>query len=108
MTVSPGERHNYLAVRLSRYRAKDPYITGNISLSEESRWIGRNSPSLESKNDDMFEVEIPGYDLRKILLARDPVCAAQAFAVQVRGILATLRGQRMCPNCPHCAESELQ
>ena len=27
MTVSPGERHNYLAVRLSRYRATDPYVT---------------------------------------------------------------------------------
>ena len=26
MTISPGERHNYLAIRLSRYRRKDPYI----------------------------------------------------------------------------------
>ena len=23
MTITPGERHNYLAIRLSRYRAKD-------------------------------------------------------------------------------------
>ena len=26
MTVSPGERHNYLAIRLSRYRVFDPYM----------------------------------------------------------------------------------
>ena len=27
MTITPGERHNYLAIRLSRYRGRDPYIT---------------------------------------------------------------------------------
>ena len=26
MTVSPGERHNYLAIRLSRYRRNDPFM----------------------------------------------------------------------------------
>ena len=26
MTISPGERHNYLAIRFSRYRNDDPYV----------------------------------------------------------------------------------
>ena len=26
MTVTPGEHHGYLSIRLSRYRARDPYI----------------------------------------------------------------------------------
>ena len=26
MTISPGERHNYLAIRLSRYRQRDPFV----------------------------------------------------------------------------------
>ena len=30
MTVTPGERRNYLAIRLSRYRASDPYITDKL------------------------------------------------------------------------------
>ena len=27
MTISPGERHNYLAIRLSRFRKDDPFAT---------------------------------------------------------------------------------
>ena len=26
MTISPGERHNYLAIRLCRYRGGDPFV----------------------------------------------------------------------------------
>ena len=51
-------------------------------------------------------VDIPDYDLRKLLLAKDPLCAMDAFAVQVLVVLASLLGMRMCPDCPHCAECE--
>ena len=44
-TISPGERHNYLAVRLSRYRRHDP-CTAAMS-EEELRCIGPDHPSLE-------------------------------------------------------------
>ena len=37
--------------------------------------------------------------------ARDPLAATLAFAVQVRLVLATVLGIRMCPECPHCAET---
>ena len=49
---------------------------------------------------------IPDYDLRELLLAKDPLCAVDAFAVQVLVVLASLLGMRMCPDCPRCAECE--
>ena len=99
MTISPSERHSYLAVRLSRYRPDDPFAR------DAFQWIGPDKPSLEPSPEDEFEVDIPGYDLRRILLARDPLAAANAFFVQIRTVLATVLGLRMCPFCPHCASS---
>ena len=117
MTISPGERHNYLAIRLSRYRNRDPYITQGDSAERE--WIGTDRPSLQANEGDRFQLpsleanehdeikfEVPGYDLRRLIQARDPLAPALAFAVQVRCVLATLFGIRMCPDCPHCAEGE--
>ena len=99
MTISPSERHNYLAIRLSRYRKDDPFV------AKSTKWIGSDEPSLEPSPDDEYEVNIPGYDLRRILMAEDPLAAANAFFVQIRTILATVLGIRMCPHCPHCSES---
>ena len=105
MTISPGERHNYLAIKLSRYRARDPYIDAAADQQEKA-WVGVDKPKLEAKEDDLFEIEVPGYDLRKLILARDPLAAMLAFTVQVRVILATLLGVRMCHLCPECGCSE--
>ena len=104
MTISPGERHNYLAIRLSRYRSRDPCITHGDTLGEAD-WTGTDKPSLRAADDDVFEIEVPGYDLRRLIQARDPLACANAFSVQVRCVLATLLGLRMCPRCPHCCES---
>ena len=102
MTVSPGERHNYLAIRLSRYRQNDPFITSRCSDAASHRpWASRNKPSLEPKADDEVNIDIPGYDLRRLILARDPLAAVNAFMIQIRTILATVLGVRMCPLCPH-------
>ena len=106
MTFSPGERHNHLAIRLSRYRAMDPYLSCQQDGSGEANWIGKDSPSLEAKVDDCFEIQVPGYDLRRFIQARDPLAPALAFAVQVRVKLATLFGIRMCSRCPHCCMSD--
>ena len=105
MTISPGERHNHLAIRLSRHRRLDPYVQGEESSRvQERRWIGQDAPSLEARASDRFEIEVPGYDMRRLILAQDPLAAVLAFSVQVRAILAPLFGIRMCPDCPHCAE----
>ena len=106
MTVTPGERHNYLAIKLSRYREKDPYIAAGANDSLERLWIGSDGPSIQAAEEDVFEVNVPGYDLRRMIQARDPLACAMAFAVQIRRVLATLFGIRMCPKCPHCAESD--
>ena len=104
MTISPGEPRNYLAIRLSRYRSRDPFITHGDTRGEAD-WIGADKPSLRAAEDDIFESEVPGYDLRRLIQARDPLACANAFSVQVRCVLATLLGLRMCPLCPHCCES---
>ncbi len=107
MTLSPGERHNYLAILLSRHRAQDPYVVSEgLWRDQQRRRIGQDAPSLEATPTDRFEVEVPGYDLRRLMLAQDPLAATLAFSVQVRALLAPLYGIRMCPDCPHCAESD--
>ena len=58
---------------------------------------------MQPSSDDAFEMQIPGYDLRRILLAEDPLAAANAFFVQIRTVFATVLGLRMCPFCPRCA-----
>ena len=73
MTVSPGERRNYLAIRLSRYRQQDPFIAADTDAAKEQRPLaGKDRPSLEPEELDEFHVEVPGYDLRRLLLAQDP------------------------------------
>ena len=103
MTISPGERHNYLSIRLSRYRKDDPYAD-----DAHRPWIGKDKPSLQPEHNDTFGFEIPGYDLRKLMLAGDPLAAVNAFFVQIRCILATVLGIRMCPQCPHCTNPPCQ
>ena len=103
ITVSPGERHNYLAIRVSRYRGLDPCL---LFRDDGGKWAAKDKPSLEPNEEDEFYVEIPGYDLRRLLQAEDPLAAANAFVVQIRVILATVLGIRMCPHCPHCSNTE--
>jgi len=98
LTMSPSERHNYLACRLSRYRQEDPYAAS----SQTQAWCGAEVPSLEPSAEDEFEVHIPGFDTRRLLMAADPLAAVNAFFIQVRTVLATMLGIRMCPLCPHC------
>ena len=97
-TLSPSERQNHLACRLSRYRRCDPYA----ACDPTKRWCGADSPSLEPNADHIFDVHIPGFDARRILLAADPLAAVNAFFIQIRTVLATMLGVRMCPYCPHC------
>ena len=81
-------------------------MCASTDVAKEQRpWASKDCPSLEPAPGDEFYIEVPGYDLRRLLLAQDPLCAANAFFVQVRVILATVLGIRMCPHCPHCARS---
>lgn len=81
-------------------------MSAETEASREQRpWACKDSPSLEADEVDEFHINVPGYDLRRLLQAQDPLAAANAFFVQIRVILATVLGIRMCRHCPHCARS---
>jgi hypothetical protein len=111
MTVTPSERHSGLAIRLSRYRRTDPGITS--SAQDFLPWIGHNRPSLmaasrglQKQPDEEEElVDLPDYDLRRLMTARDPLAALNAFWVVIKVVLPLLYGLRMCPDCPKCVTS---
>jgi len=100
MTISPSERHSGLALRLSRYRRSDPLVKAGVA-SGEAEWIGFDAPRLAPERGNVV-IELPEYDLRRLMHARDPLCVVDAFKVYVRVALARLVGMRMCPDCPHC------
>ena len=108
VTVTPSERHSGLIIRLSRYRRNDPGIV--FSRPEFTPWIGKDSPSLQRERADgeheTVEIDLPEYDLRKLMTSKDPLACVHAYDVAVRLILPALYGLRMCPECPHCALSE--
>ena len=66
-------------------------------------WIGHDRPSLEADDEELYEtatVDLPNYDLRKLLTTRDNLCSVEAFNVAIRVIVAQLYGLRMCPEVP--------
>ena len=50
--------------------------------------------------------ELPLYDERRALLARDPLACAEGFRTLVMLTLRHLFGVRYCPDCPNCARSD--
>ena len=105
MTVTPSERHSGLAIHLSRYRRNDPAI--QIANPEFLPWIGPDAPSLQAAGpmdaDETVTLELPEYDLRRLMTSRDCLCSVNAYKVSITVIVARLFGLRMCPECPHCA-----
>ncbi len=106
MTVTPSERHSGLMIRLTRYRRSDPAVT--CGKPEFLPWVGYDAPSLQTREGDIESetIELPEYDLRREMTARDPLCCSSAFRVAITVLVASLFGLRMCPDCPHCATSE--
>ena len=107
ITVTPSERHSGLAVRLFRYRRNDPAIVH--SGEKFQNYIGFNYPSIyfdDAETWDSANIDLPEYDTRRAITGRDPLCALQAFWVNLCVILPNLYGYRMCPNCPNCVESD--
>ena len=109
MTFTPSERHSGLTIRLSRGRCTDPAYTG--TAQDLQPWIGFNEPSLQPKEDKNEEgetciVDLPEYDTRRLIAARDPLCCVYAFQVVTRVVFPSCYGFRMCPRCPHCATGD--
>ena len=91
ITISPTTRHNTLCIKFSRYRAADP------GGAEEG---ARDRPKLWDTAE--ANIEVPPYDTRRQLTARDPWAVVLSFQTVVRCIFAKLLGIRMCFRCPAC------
>ena len=110
LTLSPNERYSSLALRLSRYRVNDPLVRNYQGVDAPSlrRCAGKDYPSLctppsaRCRDPDDVVIDLPMYDIRRALLAKDPVCIVHAFHTYIRFVLARLLGIRMCPLCPRC------
>ena len=55
--------------------------------------------SVEVKVDDLLGA-LPASDVRRKIVARDPLACVYGFHVLCRVALSTLFGVRVCPNCP--------
>ena len=116
MTISPNPQMSALTLRLSRYRDNDPYI--QYSDAQTQQLAKDNAPKLEAKRrrlvsmrpscadtNDFAEIDIPIYDERLKMTARDPLAIIEGYRIEVILRLAALLGVRMCPNCPRCNHS---
>jgi hypothetical protein len=109
LTISPNERYSSLVLRVSRYRKNDPLLLHSqlADVAALRQCASKDYPSLcaprgRSENDEDVVVDIPMYDMRRALLAKDCVSIVTAFQVYIRIVLARLLGVRMCPLCPQC------
>ena len=111
-TVTPSERHYGLAIRLFRGRRSDPAYA--CAEKEFLPFLDHNIPSLcppevtpETVTFGLpVDADLPDYDLRRLITARDPLCCVNAFLVACKVELPSLYEFRMCPKCPHCATSK--
>ena len=71
-------------------------------MQEQLRQEEEDEEEEEERDMEGVEIDVPDYELRRLILARDPLCTVDAFKVLVRVVLAQLLGMRMCPDCPHC------
>ena len=81
------------------------------SLAAQRQCLGYNYPSLcpEEKDSVAGEtviIDLPEYEARRTITARDPLCCVYAFHVTTRVVLPALYGFRMCPECQHCATGD--
>ena len=102
-TISPSSRHSGLCIRLTRYRECDPVLQTWSAADPDLRpWHKRQQPRLwasKAQKPGDASVELPEYDLRALLLARDPWAVVSAFKASIKYILA--------PRC-NCHEEACQ
>ncbi|CAK0893135.1 unnamed protein product [Prorocentrum cordatum] len=112
VTFSPDEGHNLLMVRLSRTRRQDP-VHKAADDEAQSRLAGgrgwpRVAPDMDGLQMDLpmaaGEAEVPPWNERRRILARDPMASVDGFRILVDAALRHLFGVRICPNCPRCNE----
>ena len=113
VTFSPDEKHNLLMIRLSRTRKKDPVLLHDpaAALFGDLRAprLGQAAYTMHDGDDvwlalspEDLQAQIPDYDTRRALIAKDSLASVEGFRVMVLLAYEHLFGMRVCPNCPHC------
>jgi len=104
ITISPSARHSGMCIRLSRYRDCDPSLFYDSDDRPGLRpWHEVQRPNIWGSNaDNTVVIDVPEYDIRKKMTARDPWAVIQNFLHSLKGMLPRLLGMRMCPECPRC------
>ena len=106
LTFSPSERDTTLMLRLARARRSDPAIAQEGS----KKFQARDEPDLEVEfcrlDPEALAAELPPYDERRAMLARDPLACLEGFKTLVQLALRHLLGVRFCPCCPDCVTSD--
>ena len=103
LTITPSERHGGQVWRLSRYRRNDPAMQ-HVVGDDFKKWIGYDQPSLFT--DEAAEIDLPDYDTRREMSAKDPLACVYGFRVMAEVVMPSLMGMRMCPQCPDCVLSK--
>ena len=105
VTFSPDEAHQMLYVRMARARCSDPVR----AAAWDQDWnVGdRDYPPVDNDTTWPIHVEtfrrlVPGWDLRRQALARDPLASVDGFRMIAMLVLEHLFGVKTCPACPDC------
>ena len=105
VTFSPDEAHQMLYVRMARTRCSDPVR----AAPWDQDWnVGdRDYPPVDNDTTWPIHIEtfrrlVPGWDLRRQALARDPLASVDGFRMLALLLLEHLFGVRTCPACPDC------
>ena len=113
VTFSPDEKHNLLMLRLSRTRKNDPVLLHDAAAALygdlKAPRLGQTSYTQHGSDDvflalspETLKAEVPDYDTRRALIARDSLASVEGFRIMVLLAYKHLFGMRVCPNCPHC------
>ena len=103
VTFSPSDRDTTLMLKLARARQSDPAIAANKTKTFQSRQkVELDVEFYNLSGEDLLD-ELPDYDDRKKILARDPLACSEGFQTLVLLALKHIFGVRYCPDCPHCA-----
>ena len=100
VTFSPDEKHNLLMLRLHRSREHDP-----VHLVDENnkRYGQRTEPPLDMEVSlDVLGAQLPTYDERRSIMARDALASVYGFRITILVTLEYIFGMRVCIHCPDC------
>ncbi len=108
ITVSPSSRHSGLCVRFSRYRSCDPAILherpGRPGVKP---WHASDRPSIWGNEVGTESIlDLPDYDVRKLIAARGPWSVMLSFGYYVKYLLPRRVSLSMCTDCPHCNQCD--